>query len=122
MGTIGGSHRQHARRPTTRGRDRLGATIVTSKRKIERISSRPVRNRARAGGADQPRLVSGPEAAAYMKFNNPASRFAIVGVFVRRLWRQVRVGVTGAGPCAFRQADMRRARGKVRAQSSPASR
>lgn len=42
------------------------------------------------------------EAAAYMKFENPASRYAIVGVFVAKTGGSVRVGVTGATPCAHR--------------------
>jgi carbon-monoxide dehydrogenase medium subunit len=43
-----------------------------------------------------------PRRAAYRKFPNPASRYAVVGVFVADFGGQVRVGVTGAGPCAFR--------------------
>ena len=43
-----------------------------------------------------------PDAAAYEKFPNPASRYAVVGVMVARYGPAVRVGVTGAGPCAFR--------------------
>jgi carbon-monoxide dehydrogenase medium subunit len=50
-----------------------------------------------------------PEKAGYTKFPNPASRFAIVGVFVARTGGQVgggvRVAVTGAGPCVFRLAE-----------------
>ncbi len=38
-----------------------------------------------------------PEAANYQKFMQPASRFAIVGVFVARFADGVRVAVTGAG-------------------------
>ena len=38
-----------------------------------------------------------PEKAAYMKFPNPASRYALVGVFVSKLSSEVRVAVTGAG-------------------------
>jgi carbon-monoxide dehydrogenase medium subunit len=38
-----------------------------------------------------------PEKAGYAKFNNPASRFAMVGVFVARTAGGVRVAVTGAG-------------------------
>lgn len=45
-----------------------------------------------------------PRRAAYAKFPNPASRYAIVGVMVADFGDQVRVGVTGAGPCAFRSA------------------
>ena len=43
-----------------------------------------------------------PDRAAYIKFENFASRFSIVGIFVSRTGGNVRVGVTGAGPHAFR--------------------
>jgi len=43
-----------------------------------------------------------PTRAAYVKFPQPASRFALVGVFVAQTAQGVRVAVTGAGPCAFR--------------------
>jgi carbon-monoxide dehydrogenase medium subunit len=44
-----------------------------------------------------------PQKAAYMKFPNPASRFALVGVFVARLGDgSVRVAVTGAASAVFR--------------------
>lgn len=43
-----------------------------------------------------------PERAAYAKFPNPASRYAMTGVFVAKLGKSVRVAVTGAGPCVFR--------------------
>ena len=38
-----------------------------------------------------------PEKAAYVKFPNPASRYAMVGVFVAKFVDGVRVAVTGAG-------------------------
>jgi carbon-monoxide dehydrogenase medium subunit len=38
-----------------------------------------------------------PEKAAYMKFPNPASRYALVGVYVAKTAGGVRVAVTGAG-------------------------
>lgn len=43
-----------------------------------------------------------PERAAYAKFRNPASRYAMAAVFVARHGGAVRVAVTGAGPCVFR--------------------
>lgn len=43
-----------------------------------------------------------PARAAYQKFPNPASRFAVVGVMVADYGGDIRVGVTGACPCAFR--------------------
>ena len=47
-----------------------------------------------------------PEKSAYQKFRNPASRYAIVGVYVAKTGGTVRVAVTGAGACAFRQKEM----------------
>ncbi|HEY4167399.1 MAG TPA: xanthine dehydrogenase family protein subunit M [Reyranella sp.] len=48
--------------------------------------------------------ISFPKAdkAGYMKFPNPASRYAMVGVFVAKTGNNVRVAVTGAGSCVFR--------------------
>lgn len=43
-----------------------------------------------------------PEKAAYIKFRNPASRFALVGVMVVRTGGNVRVAVTGAADSVFR--------------------
>ena len=51
-----------------------------------------------------------PEKAAYMKFANPASRYAMVGVFVAKGPAGVRVAVTGAGQDGvFRVAEMEQA-------------
>ena len=47
-----------------------------------------------------------PEKAAYRKFPNPASRYAIVGAFVAKTADGVRVAITGAGPTVFRVRDM----------------
>jgi aerobic carbon-monoxide dehydrogenase medium subunit len=47
-----------------------------------------------------------PEKAAYVKFKNSASRFALVGVFVSKGSQGVRVAVTGAASCAFRATDV----------------
>lgn len=48
-----------------------------------------------------------PRRAAYVKFRNPASRFALVGVFVAQMNDgAVRVAVTGAGPAVFRCAPL----------------
>jgi aerobic carbon-monoxide dehydrogenase medium subunit len=53
-----------------------------------------------------------PERAAYEKFRHPASRYAVVGVFVAKTAGGVRVGVTGAGPCAFRATQFEQALAK----------
>lgn len=50
-----------------------------------------------------------PDRAAYLKFPNPASRYAITGVFVSLRDGHPRVAVTGAGPCVFRQHEMEQA-------------
>jgi carbon-monoxide dehydrogenase medium subunit len=51
-----------------------------------------------------------PEKSNYEKFRNPASRYAIVGVFVAKGPAGVRVAITGAGQGgAFRHAEMERA-------------
>lgn len=47
-----------------------------------------------------------PRRAGYARFPNPASRFAMVGVFVAEFASGVRVAVTGAGPCVFRIPEM----------------
>lgn len=54
-----------------------------------------------------------PEKAAYMKFPNPASRYAMVGVFVAKSGANVRVAVTGAASCVFREATMEAALAKT---------
>lgn len=46
-----------------------------------------------------------PELAGYAKFRNPASRYALAGVFVAKTKAGVRVAVTGAAPCVFRQTE-----------------
>ena len=52
-----------------------------------------------------------PRRAAYAKFPNPASRYAVVGVMVAETGSGVRVAVTGAGGHAFRVGAMESALG-----------
>jgi carbon-monoxide dehydrogenase medium subunit len=59
-----------------------------------------------------------PDRAAYVKFPQPASRFALVGVFVAQFGKSVRVAVTGAGACAFRVAALEEALAKKFAPES----
>lgn len=47
-----------------------------------------------------------PERAGYVKFKQPASRFALVGVFVAKGPQGVRVAVTGAGAGAMRLPEL----------------
>jgi carbon-monoxide dehydrogenase medium subunit len=89
----------------------LGATIVTNKRKIEadKFFKGLYETALEPGEMITAVTFPAPKRAAYMKFKNPASRFAIVGVFVADFGKVVRVGVTGAGPSAFRQTEMEKA-------------
>lgn len=92
----------------------LGATITTNKRKIEADSffKGLYETALEPGELITSVAFPAPKRAAYMKFKNPASRFAIVGVFVADFGGgKVRVAVTGAGACAFRQAEMEKALG-----------
>lgn len=101
----------------------LGATIATNKRKIEADKFFKGLYETALEPSELVTSVSfpAPKRAAYMKFKNPASRFALVGVFVADFGGSVRVAVTGAGPCAFRQADMEKALGAKFAPESVAS-
>jgi aerobic carbon-monoxide dehydrogenase medium subunit len=47
-----------------------------------------------------------PKRAAYMKFKQPASRFALVGVFVAQFHAGIRVAVTGAASGVFRHGGL----------------
>lgn len=47
-----------------------------------------------------------PLAAGYAKFKSPASRYATVGVCVAQTTAGVRVAVTGAKSCVFRESEM----------------
>jgi carbon-monoxide dehydrogenase medium subunit len=101
----------------------LGATITTSKRKIEadKFFTGLYETALEPGELITSVSFPAPKRAAYMKFKNPASRFAIVGVFVADFGGKVRVGVTGAGPSAFRQAEMEKALSAKFAPESVAS-
>src|ERR1044071_6817092 len=89
----------------------LGATVTTNKRKIEgdKFFKGLYETALEPGELITSVSFPVPRRAAYVKFKSPASRFAIVGVFVADFGNGVRVGVTGAGPSAFRQADMEKA-------------
>ena len=112
MGTVGGSLANNdpaADYPA--GALGLGATIVTNKRKIAADDFfKGLYETALGKGEIIEQIVFPiPKRAAYMKFKNPASRYAIVGVFVADTGSGARVAVTGAGPCVFRVAAMEKA-------------
>ncbi len=86
----------------------LGATIVTTAREIAADDFFTAMFETALNDGEIITSVRFPvaEAAAYMKLPNPASRYAIVGVFVARTGGGVRVAVTGAAPSVFRAGDM----------------
>jgi len=77
----------------------LGATIITTKRKIPADEFFKGLFETALEPDEIITKVSFPLAkkAAYQKFRNPASRFALVGVFVAKRPSEIRVAVTGAG-------------------------
>ncbi len=87
----------------------LGATVVTSKREM---SADDFFTGLFETALDEDEIVTAvrfpvPEKAAYIKFPNPASRYAMVGVFVAKGSDGVKVAVTGAGDDGvFRASDM----------------
>jgi carbon-monoxide dehydrogenase medium subunit len=92
----------------------LGATVVTNQRKIaaDDFFKGLFETALKPGEIVTAVSFPVPEKAAYMKFANPASRFALVGVFVAKTKGGVRVAVTGAGERGvFRAAALEKALG-----------
>jgi carbon-monoxide dehydrogenase medium subunit len=89
----------------------LGATIKTNSREI--AADDYFMDLFETALGDDELIVSVsfpiPKRAAYQKFPQPASRYAMVGVMVAETVDGIRVGVTGAGPCAFRVPEMEKA-------------
>ena len=99
----------------------LGATIVTDKRQIPADSyfKGLFETALEANEVITHVKFPIPQKAAYMKFPNPASRYALVGVFVAKGPSGVRVAVTGAGSDGvFRVAEYEKA---LAANFSPAA-
>lgn len=89
----------------------LGATVVTSQREIaaDDFFQDMFETALQPGEIIRAIRFPVPEQAAYMKFANPASRYALVGVFVSRRGGDVRVAVTGAGYSVFRATELEQA-------------
>jgi carbon-monoxide dehydrogenase medium subunit len=87
----------------------LGATIKTDKREIaaDDFSTGMFETALEDGEMIVSVSFPKPEKASYQKFDNPASRYALVGVFVAKTSGGARVAVTGAGQDGvFRVAGM----------------
>jgi carbon-monoxide dehydrogenase medium subunit len=89
----------------------LNATLVTNKRRIpgDQFFKGLYETALEPGELITSVVFQAPKRGAYTKFRNPASRFALVGVYVADFGGNVRVGVTGAGASAFRQSEMEKA-------------
>jgi aerobic carbon-monoxide dehydrogenase medium subunit len=81
----------------------LGATITTDRREIRAEDFFSAMFDTALGEGELIQSVSFPivESAAYVKFPNPASRYATVGVFISRHGGQASVAITGAAPGVF---------------------
>ena len=94
----------------------LGATIVTDRREIaaDDFFTGLFETALEEGEIITAVRFTAPEQGAYEKFPNPASRYAVAGVFVAKNGQDVRVAVTGAGENGvFRSAEMEAALGKT---------
>ncbi len=93
----------------------LGATVHTNKRSIvaDKFFTGLFETALKPGEIIVSVAFPLPKRAAYVKFKNPASRFALVGVFVSEGGGHVRVAVTGAGNAGvFRVKDMEKKLGE----------
>lgn len=86
----------------------LGATILTTDRKI---AADDFFQGLYATALEPGELITAisfpiPQRAAYVKFRQPASRFAIVGVFLAQTASGVRVAITGASAGVFRHTGL----------------
>lgn len=121
MGTIGGSlANSDPAACWPAGVLGLGATIHTDRRTIAADDFFKGLYETALGQGELITAVSfpKPECGAYVKFKQPASRFALVGVFVSKGPAGVRVAVTGAGAAVFRATSIEAA---LSADWSPAA-
>lgn len=86
----------------------LGATVQTNQRSIaaDDFFQGMYTTALEAGELITAIHFPAPQKAAYAKFRQPASRFALVGVFVAQTASGVRVAITGAGNGVFRHAGL----------------
>jgi carbon-monoxide dehydrogenase medium subunit len=92
----------------------LGATVQTTKRKIAADDFFQGLFTTALQDDEIITAISVPvvKRAAYMKFKQPASRFALIGVFVAQTDAGVRVAVTGGGNGVFRHQGLEQALAK----------
>jgi len=88
----------------------LGATVITNQREIaaDEFFLGMYTTALQEGELITAIRFPLPKRAGYAKFKQPASRFALVGVFVAETEAGVRVAVTGAGNGVFRHPELER--------------
>jgi carbon-monoxide dehydrogenase medium subunit len=86
----------------------LGATVKTNQREISADDFFQGLYATALEADEIITAISFPivQASAYAKFKQPASRYALVGVFVAKSDQGVRVAITGAGNGVFRHAGL----------------
>jgi len=89
----------------------LGATVITTQREI---AADDFFLGMYATALEPGELITAvrfpvPKRSGYAKFKQPASRFALVGVYVAQSGKGVRVAVTGAGNGVFRHTGLEQA-------------
>ncbi|HYF21589.1 MAG TPA: xanthine dehydrogenase family protein subunit M [Ramlibacter sp.] len=101
----------------------LDATVVTTHREI---AAEDFFTGLFSTALDEGELITAvkfpqPRKAAYMKFRQPASRFALIGVFVAQTDAGVRVAVTGGGSGVVRHQGLEQALSRSFTPESAAS-
>ena len=89
----------------------LDATIHTNDRKIEasKFFKGMFETALKKGELIEAIEFKIPEKSSYQKHPNPASRYAVVGVYIAKHKSGVRVAVTGAKPCVYNDNDLSKA-------------
>ncbi len=89
----------------------LKAVIHTNSRKIEaeKFFKGMFETALKSGEIIESIEFSIPEKSNYQKYPNPASRYAIVGVYVAKHKSSVNVAVTGAKSCVYNDKDLSKA-------------
>ena len=86
----------------------LNATIHTNSRKIsaDKFFTGMFETSLKKGELIEAVEFQVPEKSCYQKYPNPASRYAIVGVYVAKHKKGVNVGVTGAKPYVYNEKNI----------------
>lgn len=121
MGTLGGSVANND--PSACYPSALVACAATVRTTAREISADDFFNGFYATALEDGELIRQidfpiPLRAAYVKFRQPASRFALIGVFVAQTNTEIRVAVTGGGSGVFRAHAIEQA---LQASLTPAS-